>query len=122
MQTKVKQQVERCIEELREGRLTEQSLRQILERVDADKPKRQDVLYLQVSGTSLASDVVGMSIVESGEISAGPSNPDEWPYQTVLDAIRDGWRIIKFPEMALLMNEERTYGLGCEFILEKWRN
>ena len=24
------------------------------------------------------------------------------------------------PEMALLLDEKRTYGLGCEFILEKY--
>ena len=59
-----------------------------------------------------------MSLMQDGEISE-PA-PDNWPYETVLDAIRDGWRIIKFPEMALLLDESRTYGLGCEFILEKW--
>jgi hypothetical protein len=32
----------------------------------------------------------------------------------------DGWRIIKFPEMALLLDEKRTYGFGWEFVLEKW--
>ncbi len=31
----------------------------------------------------------------------------------------DGWRVIKFPEMALLLQEDQTIGLGCEFILEK---
>jgi hypothetical protein len=79
------------------------------------------LLYLQASGTSLGSGVVGMSIVQDGKISDGPENPNEWPYRTALDALRDGWRVIKFPELALLMDESRTYGLGCEFILEKWR-
>jgi hypothetical protein len=32
----------------------------------------------------------------------------------------EGWRIVKFPEMALLVDETRTYGFGCDFILEKW--
>ena len=32
----------------------------------------------------------------------------------------DGWRIVKFPELAILLDDRRTYGLGCEFILEKW--
>ena len=43
----------------------------------------------------------------------------DWPYQSVLEAIRDGWRVVQFPNLALLMDESRTYGLGCEFILEK---
>ncbi len=46
---------------------------------------------------------------------------DDWPYEKVVDALRDGWRIISFPDMALSLDENRTYGLGFEFILEKWR-
>ena len=48
-----------------------------------------------------------------------PRDPEEWPYKTVLEAVNDGWRIIKFPEMALLVDESRSYGLACEFILER---
>ena len=39
----------------------------------------------------------------------------------MLEAVSDGWRIIKFPEMALLLDESRSFGLACEFILERWR-
>jgi hypothetical protein len=31
----------------------------------------------------------------------------------------DGWRVVKFPELALLLQEDKTFGFGCEFILEK---
>ena len=79
----------------------------------------QDLLYLQTKGTSLDSAVLGMTLVQDGQISDGPEDPDDWPYQSVLEAIRDGWRVIQFPNLALLMDESRTYGLGCEFILEK---
>ena len=48
-------------------------------------------------------------------------SPEDWPYQRVGDAVRDGWRIIKFPDITLLLNEERIYGLDCEYILERWR-
>ena len=57
--------------------------------------------------------------VVNGEILDPPDNPEDWPYATVSDAIRDGWRVVKFPELALLLDEDKTYGLGCEFILEK---
>ena len=77
--------------------------------------KGQDLLYLQAQSTSVDSPLVGMSLVEHGEVRDEPAEPDQWPYQSVLDAIRDGWRIVKFPEMAVLLNEERTYGLGHEF-------
>ena len=39
-----------------------------------------------------------------------------------LDAIRDGWRIIEFPNLALLLDESRTYAYGAEFVLEKIRS
>ena len=39
----------------------------------------------------------------------------------VLEAMADGWRIIKFPEMVLAMDDQSNYGLGYEFILERWR-
>ena len=48
-----------------------------------------------------------------------PKDADEWPYQFFLDAINDGWRVVKFPEQSLLLSEERSYGLGCEYVLEK---
>lgn len=83
---------------------------------------RQDLLYLQVVSTSLASPVLGMLLVENGVISDGPQEPGEWPYRSVLDAIRDGWRVVQFPNMALMTDESRTYGLGCEFIMEKLRD
>jgi hypothetical protein len=95
-------------------------LREGLKILDGAAPKRQSILYLQAIKTSVTSGVVGMALVQDGKASDGPEDPADWPYQTVLDAVNDGWRIIKFPEMALLMDEKRTYGLGCEFILEKW--
>jgi len=79
----------------------------------------QDILYLHTRVNSLTSDVLAMRIVTNGEISDGPENPDDWPYQSVLQAVKDSWHVIKFPELALMMDESRTYGLGFEFILER---
>ncbi len=80
---------------------------------------RQDLLYLQAASTSLDSPVHGVLLVENGEIVEPLET--RWPYRTVLEAIRDGWRVIQFPNLALMMDESRTYGLGCEFILERLR-
>ena len=82
---------------------------------------RQDLLFLQADKNSITSPVLGMRILEDGELSDGPEEPEDWPYKTVLDAIKDGWRVIKFPELALMLDQERTYGIGCDFILEKMR-
>ena len=114
-----RQQIKQWIDEFERGQLTKKSLYTGLEKSEQTIPQRQDLLYLQTSGTSLSSKVHGILLVENGQVSEISSNPDDWPYQSVLEAIKDGWHVIQFPNMALLMDESRTYGLGCEFILEK---
>ncbi|MAG35695.1 MAG: hypothetical protein CL878_05550 [Dehalococcoidia bacterium] len=118
---RIRQQVDHCLEEFRAGGLTEVSLQGILTALDESATERQDLLYLQAATTSVAGEVVGMLLVQDGEVSEGPPDPDEWPYPTVLAAMQDGWRVIQFPNLALMMDESRTFGLGGEFILEKWR-
>ena len=109
-----------CLEQFRNGELTEEKLRNTLEELARGGAKRQDLLYLQTQGSSLGSPVHGMALVRDGEILEGPPEVEDWPYQSPLEAIRDGWRVIQFPNMALMLDESRTYGLGCEFILERW--
>ena len=79
----------------------------------------QRLLYLQTQTTAVDSDVIGMSTVEEGAIRLPPDDPEEWPYSNVLEAMKDGWRIVKFPELALLYHDPFNSTLGCEFILEK---
>lgn len=112
--------VEQCVDELRKGVLSEAGLRRVTAGHATHSSGRQDLLYLQASNTSVQSPVHGMLLVQDGEVSEGPPDPDAWPYKTVLDAIRDGWRVISFPNLALLLDDSHTYGLGYEFILEKW--
>ena len=78
---------------------------------------QQNLLYIQTSNTALTSNIHGMSMLIAGKI-VEPELP--FIYQTPLEAIQDGWRIIQFPNTSLMMDESRTYGLGCEFILEKY--
>ena len=117
MTSKINKHVERCVAELQAGTLTEATLWNIIDVVN--QSQTQDILYLQALTNSPTSEVVGMRIIENGEISDGPADPKDWPYHTIIDAIRDGWRVIKFPEMALMLDESRTYGLGFDFILER---
>ncbi len=111
------------IAELEAGTLTTDRLRQGIEEVARQNGrKQQDLLYLQTSNTSPHSQVVGMMMIEDGERSEGALEAEKWPYQTVLDAVKEGWRIISFPNMALLaMDHDDSHGLGFEFILERWR-
>ncbi len=114
------QQLEGCIEALREGALNEERLRAVIETLRRGGGGRQELLYLQADHTSVAAQVIGLSLVEDGEVvEQHPGDP--WPYETVLDAMNDGWRIVQFPNLALVPDENRPTGLGCEFILEKWR-
>ena len=114
----VKRQLHQCLDKFRAGELSEQDLLQALESANSQTPQR--LLYLQAESTLVTSRISGMSIVDADGVHDGPDHPDDWPYQTVHEAMLDGWRIVKFPEMALMMaGEETTYGLGCEFILEK---
>ena len=118
-----KRQTQEWLNKLRAGTLVEADLQQALDRLDGtsddDSPKQQRLLYLNTGNTGVDSQVLGMALVENGEILEGPDDVEEWPYNSVLEAMNDGWRVIKFPEMALLLQEDKTFGLGCEFILEK---
>lgn len=79
----------------------------------------QDLLYLQAASTSPTSEVIGLTMFVRGQEVELPACPDDWPYRTPLDAIKEGWRVVKFPELSLLLDEGRNYGLGCEFVLER---
>ena len=115
----LRRQLESCIEAYRAGTLSEGMLHDALEAVSGCERKSQDLLYLQATSTSLTSPVNGMFLMESGEIAEEIPDVEDWPYQTVLEAVRDGWRVVQFPNLALLLDESRSYGLGCEFILER---
>lgn len=109
-------QIRHWLDKLHEGTLVAADLEAALEN---SASHRQQLLYLQAASTGVESEVLGMALVADGQVHEGPEDPADWPYQTVLAAIADGWRVVKFPELALLLQEDKTYGLGCEFILEK---
>ena len=81
--------------------------------------EQPDIVSVTTRAEERADVVMGMTLVVDGQIVDVAEDPVDWPYQTVLEAIRDGWHVIQFPNLALLMDESRTYGLGCEFVLEK---
>ena len=117
-------QLTRWLDKLRKGTLTEQDLQEALDELKrrgngGDGP--QKLLYLQTHSTAVDSPVNGMSMVEGGEVRLPPDDYEDWPYHTVLDALQDGWRVVKFPELSLLFDhpDEVDRWLGCEFILEK---
>ena len=111
-------QVQEWLDKLRRGSLTEADLEAALSGANG-AGRRQRLLYLQAESTAVDSAVSGMSIVEDGEVRIPSGDFDEWQYHTVLEAVNDGWRVIKFPELSLLYEHLDEVWLGCEFILEK---
>ena len=89
--------------------------------LESSTGSRQGLLYLHAPSTNPHSAVVGISIYEDGADSDGLDENGDFRYRSIKEALDDGWRIIKFPEASLAMNEQDNYGLGYEFVLERWR-
>lgn len=117
--THIRNQLEKCCSKLAQGSLTLDDLQAIIDAMGEADRNVQDILYIQAESTALESPVLGMSLYNNGKRIPLPSNLTDLPYQSVIEAMRDGWHIISFPNTALVMDDTITYGLGCEFILEK---
>ena len=115
----VKTQLQRCLDRFRAGELCEEDLQTAVELID--RPKKQSILYIQAGTTHPHDIVIGMSIFEEGKDFDGVDENGKFLYETINEALEDGWRIVKFPEVALVLDEQTTYGIGHEFVLERWR-
>ncbi|MBI2194661.1 MAG: hypothetical protein HYU36_22000 [Planctomycetes bacterium] len=120
----IRRQIEICREKLRNGILKDEDLEAVmasLDGADAGKARRQSLLYVYATGNSVVSAPLSMSIIEEGSDRQALNARGEFLYRSVHEAMQDGWRVIKFPEMTLAMDEQNTYGLGFEFVLERFR-
>ncbi len=115
----VRRHAEECLAKYRAGTLQENDLKELAE--SAARPARQGLLYIQAPSTHPHASVVGMSIFEDGKDQDGVDENGNFLYSSIHDALKDGWRIIKFPEMSMAMDDQNTYALGYEFILERYR-
>ena len=91
-----------------------------LQRIAQKATPRQRLLYLHARTPSISAPVIGMA---QHEPTPGGSDTlrsvDEWPYETVHEAVVDGWQIVQFPNpMAPYDDRELNY-VGYEFILQK---
>ena len=118
----IKTQLEDIMDRFRNGNLTEEDIQAALDLSgEKDATPTQSLLYIQAGSTNPHSAVMGISIFEEGKDSAGIDEEGNLLYKSIKEALDDGWRIIKFPEMVLAMDEQNNYGLGYEYILERWR-
>ena len=85
---------------------------------------RQKLLVLYLRTPELHSGVVAWSEFDgtsSGDHRHSSGDATEPPYGSVVDAMRDGWRVIQFPHQypAYPGTEYQTSYLKYEYILEK---
>ena len=83
---------------------------------------RQKVLVLYLGNSALDSRVKGWTLYDgTGKEHHTTGDSDIVPYKTGLDALRDGWRVIQFPQLIPpYPNMEYTTSFQMyEFIFEK---
>ena len=117
MESEAGRLLQECIDAFRSGSLTEEHLQDLRDAMRG-RHRVQDLLYLQTATTSVASKVIGTTMVRGGEIDDGPPDYDDWPYKTVAEAMRDGWRVIRFPAQVPASHSQDRHVI-CEFVLER---
>lgn len=82
---------------------------------------RQQLLCLYAWSPGLASRIVGWAFYDgSSDVDPRPGEEDEPPYESVLAAMRAGWRVIKLPATPPPPGAYRPAGyLANEFVLER---
>lgn len=117
MNSTINEWLDNCIEKLNAGILTEDDLKDVMDVLNSEQ---QLILYLYSKSTNLRSPLGAWALYDP----TAPDDPilpsQEPPYASVLDAVRDGWRIVQFPrpELYSFSDVENAY-LNFEFILEK---
>ena len=117
MHSAVKEWLVQAREKLRDQPLTTTDL----DRLEAqlDEP-RQKVLYLYSKSTNMRSPLASWALYDPSRPQEPTLPSAEAPYESVLAALADGWRVVQFPIAKLYDYEgqDNDY-LGFEFILEK---
>jgi len=83
------------------------------------KPK-QKILYLLSVRIDMRAEIVGWQLFDpnNGNERALPSQVA--PYESVIDAVRDGWRILQFPSPQNFPFSEQNSYVGYEYVLERF--
>ena len=120
MFTKIEEWISLAREKIKSEGVRQNDLDQ-LEQILQVKCSRQRLLYLQATTPSIRSNVIGMAQHEpvNGAITQIEPDADDWKYQTVHDAIVDGWQAIFFPGQRTSFDDQEIDILGYEFILQK---
>ena len=116
---------------LAEGTLTAQDLDELARgssssgaRSSRKKKKtvtRQRLMYVHSALPSIRSPLLGVAIHEPVPGSVTQIDPlaPEPSYNSVFDAVLDGWRVIHFPQQLAPFDDREIDIMGYEFVLEK---
>lgn len=107
---------------LKDGGVQKDDLDQLRQIISANRAHtRQWLLYLHAATPGIRSQVIGMALHEpvQGSVTEIVTEEQDWPYNTVHDAILDGWQIIHFPDQRTEFDDREIDILGYEFILQK---
>ena len=117
MNVTVREWIQTGREKYHTGKLSDQDFDRLAQLIET---KKQTVLYLYSKSTSMRSQIAGWVLYDPDKLD-GPELPSqEAPYEAVMAAVRDGWRIVQFPISKLysFSDVDNDY-LGYEFVLEK---
>ena len=82
--------------------------------------RMQKLLYLHTRDPVVTSPVIAMAEHDPARDDPPPGPiREEWPYDTVMDAMRDGWQVVHFPQQLAPFDDVETDLAGYEFILQK---
>ena len=83
---------------------------------------RQQLLFLCAATPNLMSPIVAWSMYDgTGRTTNMAGDADRPPYESVLAAMKDGWRVLQVPALAAPApgREHETGFLRFEYVLEK---
>ena len=118
MHEAVRDWLEQCRNKLRTEAITAADL----DRLDGLLAEpRQLILYLYGKSTNMRSPLAGWALYDPTRPQTPTLPSDDPPYESVLAAVADGWRVVQFPIAKLYAYEgqDNDY-LGYEFVLEKF--
>jgi hypothetical protein len=86
-----------------------------------DSKLRQRLLYLHAGSPNIHSRVLAATLHEPIRGATPQIDPlaPELPYNSVFEAILEGWRVIHFPDQRAPYDDREIDIVGYEFILEK---
>ena len=82
---------------------------------------KQRLLYLHSRTPNVFSKIIALNLIEpiKGADTEIVAETPNWPYETVHDAVIDGWQIVQFPHLQAPFDDYEMDVLGYEFILQK---